>query len=395
MVPPDRAPRLPARRTQGVHRTVKTHLTPRFYTPISSLAAMDLSGPNERGALRAICERFRKRLQPHHVVRNAECRWRRDSSNPATARCFVESGAGATSNSPFLLYKNSPPHQEQLHLLAEFALRPWPAMKAPRGYSSTKSDGCSVCSSDVGFLTAISVTFFSRIHLLRTYSLRSRLLALIASIGNLQQHQRAKIFRSFNFRETGSGRNPHGDVFDALMKPQTRRGLQARLWCRFFLWRGRHHVCARTCPQGVLRGSLELPQLRQDGDRETTQTPFPTGAKGGFFFSTLVPQCRHQVYERLSGSSQHKRPERGSVGASPVRLRKLPFWRPMPWDGKLFVDGSIARRLQLRCVTKFRVKGFHQRPTNTFHPTNPLGCFLPWPWFARSLRPGWHFSSPL
>ncbi|MFM7512569.1 MAG: magnesium-protoporphyrin IX monomethyl ester cyclase, partial [Cyanobium sp.] len=121
--------------------------------------------------------------------------------------------------------------------------------------------------------------------------------------------------------------NRHGDFFDALMKaqPDTVRGLQARLWCRFFLLAVFATMYVRDVARKEFYEALGLDARSYDKyviakTNETSARVFP-----------VVLNVEHpEFYERLEKLVQNNAAlaEVDRSGApAPVRaLRKLPHW---------------------------------------------------------------------
>ncbi|APD47283.1 magnesium-protoporphyrin IX monomethyl ester (oxidative) cyclase [Synechococcus sp. CS-602] len=350
MVPPIAAPSAPAgSQAQAFKEPVKdTILTPRFYTTdFDAMAAMDLR-PNEV-ELEAICEEFRKDYNRHHFVRNAEFDGAADKLDPATRKVFVEflEQSCTSEFSGFLLYKElSRRIKEKNPLLAECFAHMARDEARHAGFLN-KSMGDFGLQLDLGFLTANKAyTFFQPKFIFYATYLSEKIgyWRYIAIYRHLQQHPESKIFPIFNFFENWcQDENRHGDFFDALMKaqPDTVRGLQARLWCRFFLLAVFATMYVRDVARKEFYEALGLDA--RSYDKMVIEKTNETSAK---VFPVVLNVAHPKFYERLerivtNNSALSAADQSG--GFAPIRiLRKLPFWAANGLEmAKLFLMAPI------------------------------------------------------
>jgi magnesium-protoporphyrin IX monomethyl ester (oxidative) cyclase len=353
MVPPVAAPTA----TRGIHAAeakafkepVKdTILTPRFYTTdFEAMAAMDLR-PNEQ-ELEAICEEFRKDYNRHHFVRNEEFEGAADKLDPETRKVFVEflEQSCTSEFSGFLLYKElSRRIKEKNPLLAECFAHMARDEARHAGFLN-KAMGDFGLQLDLGFLTANKAyTFFKPKFIFYATYLSEKIgyWRYIAIYRHLEKHPESKIFPIFNFFENWcQDENRHGDFFDALMKaqPDTVRGLQARLWCRFFLLAVFATMYVRDVARKEFYEALGLDAREYDKmviakTNETSARVFP-----------VVLNVEHPKFytrlERIVTNNASLSDAEASGGPAPIRaLRKLPYWLANGLEmAKLFLMAPI------------------------------------------------------
>ncbi|NQV10251.1 MAG: magnesium-protoporphyrin IX monomethyl ester (oxidative) cyclase [Cyanobacteria bacterium] len=356
MVPPIAAPSAPSTgaspagaQTQAFKEPVKdTILTPRFYTTdFDAMAAMDLR-PNEV-ELEAICEEFRKDYNRHHFVRNGEFDGAADKLDPETRKVFVEflEQSCTSEFSGFLLYKElSRRIKDKNPLLAECFAHMARDEARHAGFLN-KSMGDFGLQLDLGFLTANKAyTFFQPKFIFYATYLSEKIgyWRYIAIYRHLQKHPESKIFPIFNFFENWcQDENRHGDFFDALMKaqPDTVRGLQARLWCRFFLLAVFATMYVRDVARKEFYEALGLDARTYD--KMVIEKTNETSAK---VFPVVLNVAHPKFYERLerivSNNSALSAADQSGAFA-PIRLlRKLPFWAANGLEmAKLFLMAPI------------------------------------------------------
>ncbi len=337
MVPPTAAPSAPVAASNDHAPAFKdpvkdTILTPRFYTTdFDAMAAMDLR-PNEV-ELEAICEEFRKDYNRHHFVRNDEFDGAADKLDPDTRRVFVEflEQSCTSEFSGFLLYKELSRRIKAKNPLLAECFAHMARDEARHAGFLNKAMGDFGLQLDLGFLTASkSYTFFKPKFIFYATYLSEKIgyWRYIAIYRHLEKNPDSKIFPIFNFFENWcQDENRHGDFFDALMKaqPDTVRGLQARLWCRFFLLAVFATMYVRDVARKEFYEALGLDARAYDKyviakTNETSARVFP-----------VVLNVEHpRFYERLErivGNNQALSAADASAAIAPLKvLRKLPFW---------------------------------------------------------------------
>ena len=355
MVPPTAAPSAPVAASNGragapaFKDPVKdTILTPRFYTTdFDAMAAMDLR-PNEV-ELEAICEEFRKDYNRHHFVRNGEFDGAADKLDPDTRRVFVEflEQSCTSEFSGFLLYKELSRRIKTKNPLLAECFAHMARDEARHAGFLNKAMGDFGLQLDLGFLTASkSYTFFKPKFIFYATYLSEKIgyWRYIAIYRHLEKNPDSKIFPIFNFFENWcQDENRHGDFFDALMKaqPDTVRGLQARLWCRFFLLAVFATMYVRDVARKEFYEALGLDARAYDKyviakTNETSARVFP-----------VVLNVEHpRFYERLErivANNQALSAADASSAIAPIKvLRKLPFWAANGLEmAKLFLMAPI------------------------------------------------------
>ena len=355
MVPPTAAPSAPVAASNGragapaFKDPVKdTILTPRFYTTdFDAMAAMDLR-PNEV-ELEAICEEFRKDYNRHHFVRNGEFDGAADKLDPDTRRVFVEflEQSCTSEFSGFLLYNELSRRIKTKNPLLAECFAHMARDEARHAGFLNKAMGDFGLQLDLGFLTASkSYTFFKPKYIFYATYLSEKIgyWRYIAIYRNLEKNPDSKIFPIFNFFENWcQDENRHGYFFDALMKaqPDTVRGLQARLWCRFFLLAVFATMYVRDVARKEFYEALGLDARAYDKyviakTNETSARVFP-----------VVLNVEHpRFYERLErivANNQALSAADASSAIAPIKvLRKLPFWAANGLEmAKLFLMAPI------------------------------------------------------
>ncbi|MFM7548484.1 MAG: magnesium-protoporphyrin IX monomethyl ester (oxidative) cyclase [Cyanobacteriota bacterium] len=309
-----------------------TILTPRFYTTdFDAMAAMDLH-PNE-AELEAICEEFRKDYNRHHFVRNEEFEGAADKLDPDIRRVFVEflEQSCTSEFSGFLLYKELSRRIKQKNpLLAEcFAHMARDEARHAGFLNKAMSDfGLQL---DLGFLTANKAyTFFKPKFIFYATYLSEKIgyWRYIAIYRHLETHPESKIFPIFNFFENWcQDENRHGDFFDALMKaqPDTVRGLQARLWCRFFLLAVFATMYVRDVARKEFYESLGLDARTYDRyvidkTNETSARVFPV------VLDVKNPKFWDRLEKLVQNNAALSQADASNAPAPLKTLRKLPYW---------------------------------------------------------------------
>ena len=325
-----------------------TILTPRFYTTdFDAMAAMDLR-PNEV-ELEAICEEFRKDYNRHHFVRNEEFVGAADKLDPDTRKVFVEflEQSCTSEFSGFLLYKELSRRIKGKNPLLAECFAHMARDEARHAGFLNKAMGDFGLQLDLGFLTANKAyTFFKPKFIFYATYLSEKIgyWRYIAIYRHLQKHPESKIFPIFNFFENWcQDENRHGDFFDALMKaqPGTVRGLQARLWCRFFLLAVFATMYVRDVARKEFHEALGLDARAYDKEviaktNETSARVFP-----------VVLNVEHPKFyvrlERIVTNNSALTAADQSSAAAPIKvLRKLPFWLANGLEmAKLFLMAPI------------------------------------------------------
>ncbi|MCP9825065.1 magnesium-protoporphyrin IX monomethyl ester (oxidative) cyclase [Synechococcus sp. EJ6-Ellesmere] len=353
MVPPVAAPTATrgtnAAEAKAFKEPVKdTILTPRFYTTdFEAMAAMDLR-PNEQ-ELEAICEEFRTDYNRHHFVRKEEFEGAADKLDPETRKVFVEflEQSCTSEFSGFLLYKElSRRIKEKNPLLAECFAHMARDEARHAGFLN-KAMGDFGLQLDLGFLTANKAyTFFKPKFIFYATYLSEKIgyWRYIAIYRHLEKHPESKIFPIFNFFENWcQDENRHGDFFDALMKaqPDTVRGLQSRLWCRFFLLAVFATMYVRDVARKEFYEALGLDAREYDKmviakTNETSARVFPVvlNVEHPKFYSRL---------ERIVTNNAALSEADAKGGPALVRaLRKVPHWMANGLEmAKLFLMAPI------------------------------------------------------
>jgi len=335
MVPPSAAladapsPAGPSAFKEPVKDTI---LTPRFYTTdFEAMAAMDLR-PNEV-ELEAICEEFRKDYNRHHFVRDSAFEGAAEKLDPDTRRVFVEflEQSCTSEFSGFLLYKELSRRIKNRNPLLAECFAHMARDEARHAGFLNKAMGDFGLQLDLGFLTANKAyTYFKPKFIFYATYLSEKIgyWRYIAIYRHLEQNPESKIFPIFNFFENWcQDENRHGDFFDALMKaqPDTVRGFQARLWCRFFLLAVFATMYVRDVARKEFYGALGLDAREYDKyviakTNETSARVFP-----------VVLNVEHpKFYERLERIVGHNTALQAAVDSdapAPLKLiRKLPHW---------------------------------------------------------------------
>jgi magnesium-protoporphyrin IX monomethyl ester (oxidative) cyclase len=309
-----------------------TILTPRFYTTdFEAMAAMDLR-PNEV-ELEAICEEFRKDYNRHHFVRDSAFEGAAEKLDPDTRRVFVEflEQSCTSEFSGFLLYKELSRRIKNRNPLLAECFAHMARDEARHAGFLNKAMGDFGLQLDLGFLTANKAyTYFKPKFIFYATYLSEKIgyWRYIAIYRHLEQNPESKIFPIFNFFENWcQDENRHGDFFDALMKaqPDTVRGFQARLWCRFFLLAVFATMYVRDVARKEFYGALGLDAREYDKyviakTNETSARVFP-----------VVLNVEHpKFYERLERIVGHNTALQAAVDSdapAPLKLiRKLPHW---------------------------------------------------------------------
>jgi magnesium-protoporphyrin IX monomethyl ester (oxidative) cyclase len=184
---------------------------------------------------------------------------------------------------------------------------------------------------DLGFLTASKAyTFFQPKFIFYATYLSEKIgyWRYIAIFRHLEKHPESKIFPIFNFFENWcQDENRHGDFFDALMKaqPDTVRGLQARLWCRFFLLA----VFATMYVRDVARKEF-YEALGLDAREYDKMVIAKTNETSARIFPVVLNVDHPKFYvrlERLVQNNEALSAADASGAPAPLRLlRKLPLW---------------------------------------------------------------------
>ncbi len=335
MVPPSAAladapsPAGPSAFKEPVKDTI---LTPRFYTTdFEAMAAMDLR-PNEV-ELEAICEEFRKDYNRHHFVRDSAFEGAAEKLDPDTRRVFVEflEQSCTSEFSGFLLYKELSRRIKNRNPLLAECFAHMARDEARHAGFLNKAMGDFGLQLDLGFLTANKAyTYFKPKFIFYATYLSEKIgyWRYIAIYRHLEQNPESKIFPIFNFFENWcQDENRHGDFFDALMKaqPDTVRGFQSRLWCRFFLLAVFATMYVRDVARKEFYGALGLDAREYDKyviakTNETSARVFP-----------VVLNVEHpKFYERLERIVGHNTALQAAVDSdapAPLKLiRKLPHW---------------------------------------------------------------------
>ena len=309
-----------------------TILTPRFYTTdFEAMAAMDLR-PNEV-ELEAICEEFRKDYNRHHFVRDSAFEGAAEKLDPDTRRVFVEflEQSCTSEFSGFLLYKELSRRIKNRNPLLAECFAHMARDEARHAGFLNKAMGDFGLQLDLGFLTANKAyTYFKPKFIFYATYLSEKIgyWRYIAIYRHLEQNPESKIFPIFNFFENWcQDENRHGDFFDALMKaqPDTVRGFQARLWCRFFLLAVFATMYVRDVARKEFYGALGLDAREYDKyviakTNETSARVFP-----------VVLNVEHpKFYERLERIVGHNTALQAAVDSdapAPLKLiRKVPHW---------------------------------------------------------------------
>ena len=325
-----------------------TILTPRFYTTdFEAMAAMDLR-PNQE-ELEAICEEFRKDYNRHHFVRNEAFDGAADKLDPETRRVFVEflEQSCTSEFSGFLLYKELSRRIKQKNPLLAECFAHMARDEARHAGFLNKAMGDFGVQLDLGFLTANKAyTFFKPKFIFYATYLSEKIgyWRYIAIYRHLEQNPDSKIGPLFNFFENWcQDENRHGDFFDALMKaqPSSVRGLQARLWCRFFLLAVFATMYVRDVARKEFYEALGLDA--REYDKYVIAKTNETSAR---VFPVVLNVDHPKFYERLERivGNNNALSEADSSGApAPLRLlRKLPFWGANALEmAKLFFAAPI------------------------------------------------------
>jgi len=309
-----------------------TILTPRFYTTdFEAIAAMDLR-PNEV-ELEAICEEFRKDYNRHHFVRNGAFEGAADKLDPDTRRVFVEflEQSCTSEFSGFLLYKELSRRIKNRNPLLAECFAHMARDEARHAGFLNKAMGDFGLQLDLGFLTASKAyTYFKPKFIFYATYLSEKIgyWRYIAIYRHLEQNPESKIFPIFNFFESWcQDENRHGDFFDALMKaqPDSVRGFQSKLWCRFFLLAVFATMYVRDVARKEFYEALGLDAREYDKyviakTNETSARVFP-----------VVLNVEHpNFYERLERIVGHNNALQaaadGSAPAAVKLIRKLPHW---------------------------------------------------------------------
>ena len=335
MVPPSAAladapsPAGPSAFKEPVKDTI---LTPRFYTTdFEAMAAMDLR-PNEV-ELEAICEEFRKDYNRHHFVRDSAFEGAAEKLDPDTRRVFVEflEQSCTSEFSGFLLYKELSRRIKNRNPLLAECFAHMARDEARHAGFLNKAMGDFGLQLDLGFLTANKAyTYFKPKFIFYATYLSEKIgyWRYIAIYRHLEQNPESKIFPIFNFFENWcQDENRHGDFFDALMKaqPDTVRGFQARLWCRFFLLAVFATMYVRDVARKEFYGALGLDA--REYDKYVIAKTNETSAR---VFPVVLNVDHPKFYERLERIVGHNTALQAAVDSdapAPLKLiRKLPHW---------------------------------------------------------------------
>ena len=310
----------------------ETILTPRFYTTdFDEVAKMDIS-PNEE-ELRAILEEFRVDYNRHHFVRDEDFEQSWEHIDGEKRRLFMEflERSCTAEFSGFLLYKElgrrlkttSPLLAECFNLMSRDEAR-------HAGFLNKAMSDFDL-SLDLGFLTkSRKYTFFKPKFIFYATYLSEKIgyWRYIAIYRHLEKNPESKIFPIFNFFENWcQDENRHGDFFDALMKaqPDTVRGLQARLWCRFFLLAVFATMYVRDVARKEFYEALGLDA--RDYDRYVIAKTNETSAR---VFPVVLNVDHPKFYTRLerivSNNQALGEAEAGNAPAMVKAIRKLPYW---------------------------------------------------------------------
>ena len=325
-----------------------TILTPRFYTTdFDAMAAMDLR-PNEQ-ELEAICEEFRKDYNRHHFVRDASFDGAAEQLDPETRRVFVEflEQSCTSEFSGFLLYKELSRRIKQRNPLLAECFAHMARDEARHAGFLNKAMGDFGLQLDLGFLTANKAyTYFKPKFIFYATYLSEKIgyWRYIAIYKHLQEHPEHKIFPIFNFFENWcQDENRHGDFFDALMKaqPSSVRGLQARLWCRFFLLAVFATMYVRDVARKEFYEALGLDA--REYDKYVIAKTNETSAR---VFPVVLNVAHPSFYERLErivSNNQSLSAAAASSAPAPLKLlRKLPHWLGNAGEmAKLFLMAPI------------------------------------------------------
>ena len=150
----------------------------------------------------------------------------------------------------------------------------------------------------------------------------------IAIYRHLQENPESKIFPIFNFFENWcQDENRHGDFFDALMKaqPDTVRGLQARLWCRFFLLAVFATMYVRDVARKEFYEALGLDARAYDKyvidkTNETSARVFPV------VLDVRNPRFWVRLERLVDNNAALTKADQSNAPAPLKALRKLPYW---------------------------------------------------------------------
>ena len=309
-----------------------TILTPRFYTTdFEAMAAMDLR-PNE-AELEAICEEFRKDYNRHHFVRNDEFEGAADKLDPETRRVFVEflEQSCTSEFSGFLLYKELSRRIKNSNPLLAECFAHMARDEARHAGFLNKSMSDFGLQLDLGFLTANKkYTFFKPKFIFYATYLSEKIgyWRYIAIFRHLEKNPESKIFPIFNFFENWcQDENRHGDFFDALMKsqPKTVRGLQARLWCRFFLLAVFATMYVRDVARKEFYEALgldarEYDRMVIDKTNETSARVFPV------VLDVKNPRFYDGLENLVTNNAALESVDSSTAPALLKFLRKLPHW---------------------------------------------------------------------
>jgi magnesium-protoporphyrin IX monomethyl ester (oxidative) cyclase len=311
------------------------------------MAAMDLR-PNEL-ELEAICEEFRKDYNRHHFVRDASFEGAAEQLDPETRRVFVEflEQSCTSEFSGFLLYKELSRRIKQRNPLLAECFAHMARDEARHAGFLNKAMGDFGLQLDLGFLTANKAyTYFKPKFIFYATYLSEKIgyWRYIAIYKHLQDHPEHKIFPIFNFFENWcQDENRHGDFFDALMKaqPSSVRGLQARLWCRFFLLAVFATMYVRDVARKEFYEALGLDA--REYDKYVIAKTNETSAR---VFPVVLNVAHPSFYERLErivNNNQCLSVAAASSSPAPLKLlRKLPHWLGNAGEmAKLFLMAPI------------------------------------------------------
>eukprot|EP00741_Cyanophora_paradoxa_P008919 tig00001409_g8633.t1 len=224
-------------------KAAESILTPRFYTTdFDALENLDISFNLEE--IEAINQEFKNDYNRDHFVRDESFSskdW--DDIKGDTRRVFIEflERSCTAEFSGFLLYKEiarrikhkNPVLAESMELMARDEAR-------HAGFINKALSDFNL-QLDLGFLTKNrSYTYFEPKFILYATYLSEKIgyWRYIKIMRHMQANPECMVYPIFKyFEEWCQDENRHGDFLDALLRsnPQWLNGVQARLWCRFFL----------------------------------------------------------------------------------------------------------------------------------------------------------------
>eukprot|EP00741_Cyanophora_paradoxa_P023344 tig00000254_g22551.t1 len=241
-IPPQKEPKFETLRDGIKKPAAETILTPRFYTTdFDALEKLDISFNLEE--IEAVNQEFRNDYNRDHFVRDNSFEGNWDHIKGDTRRVFIEflERSCTAEFSGFLLYKEiarrikkkNPVLAESMELMARDEAR-------HAGFINKALADFNL-QLDLGFLTKNrSYTYFEPKFIIYATYLSEKIgyWRYIKIMRHMQANPECMVYPIFKFfEEWCQDENRHGDFLDALLRsnPQWLNGIQARLWCRFFL----------------------------------------------------------------------------------------------------------------------------------------------------------------